>query len=117
MMKMLRNMPLLQLYTTGRKSGKSRQTELIFLHFKEKYVVTASNSGRDQHPSWFYNLEAITQAEIEIDGPKIKVEAKIATPEEKAQIWPLLVEKAPFYDEYRKQTTRDIPLVLLSPIE
>ncbi|MHA1983803.1 MAG: nitroreductase/quinone reductase family protein, partial [Candidatus Hodarchaeales archaeon] len=59
---MFRNMPLLQLYTTGRKSGKVRQTELIFLKDKMDYVVTASNAGRNQHPSWYLNIVALPRA-------------------------------------------------------
>lgn len=114
---MFRNMPLLQLFTTGRKSGKRRQTELIYMEYKDAYVIIASNGGRDQHPAWYFNLETTPQIEIEIAGKLIKAKAKTASIDEKAEMWPILIEKAAFYDDYRKQTSRDIPMVLLSPVE
>ena len=41
--------------------------------------------------------------------------ARTATPEEKADWWPVATAVWPAYDEYQKSTDRDIPLVLLEP--
>src|SRR5215212_9589646 len=113
----MRGMPILLLNTVGRKSGKSRTTPLMYFRDGENYVITASNLGRDQYPSWFYNLKNSSQVEIEVPGQRLVVSPSIASESEQARLWPQLVAQAPFFDEYRKGTTRPIPLVLLRPHE
>jgi F420H(2)-dependent quinone reductase len=116
-MSSMRGMPILLLNTLGRKSGKSRTTPLMYFRDGENYVITASNLGRDQYPSWFYNLKNSSQVEIEVPGQRLVVSPSIASESEQARLWPQLVAQAPFFDEYRKGTTRPIPLVLLRPRE
>ena len=41
--------------------------------------------------------------------------ARTATPEEKAELWPIMTAEWPAYDEYQKKTDRDIPIVVLQP--
>jgi deazaflavin-dependent oxidoreductase (nitroreductase family) len=114
-MAFMRGMPVLLLTTIGRKSGQARTTPLMYIQDGESYVITASNNGRDKHPAWFYNLKASPQAEIALPGKRLQVAATIATTTEKDRLWPELVEQAPFFDDYRKKTSRDIPMVLLKP--
>jgi F420H(2)-dependent quinone reductase len=111
----MRNMPILLLSTVGRKTGKSHTTPLMYLRDGESYVIIASNNGRDTYPGWYYNLKASPQVEIEIPGRRLQVTASVATPVEQDRLWPILVAKAPFYDDYRKQTARHIPMLMLKP--
>lgn len=52
---------------------------------------------------------------IEVGAMTLQVMAHQANPEEKARLWPQLVERAPLFDDYTKKTTRDIPMVILQP--
>lgn len=113
----MRGMPILLLTTTGRKSGEARVTPVMYLKDGDNYVVTASNNGGEKNPAWYVNLTAHPQVTVEVGEATLNALARLASAEEKARLWPLLVEKAPFFDDYRKKTTRDIPMVILSPID
>ena len=50
-------MPVVKLTTTGRKSGKKRDTMLTSpLQDGDKVVLIASYGGDDRHPAWYLNL-------------------------------------------------------------
>lgn len=111
----MRGMPLLLLTTVGRKSGEERVTPVMYLSDSDNYVVTASNNGADKNPAWFANLMANPHVKVEVGDKTFNAVAGKATAEEKSRLWPLLVAKAPFFAEYQKKTTRDIPMVILAP--
>ena len=111
----MRGMPILLLTTVGRKTGQHRTTPLMYIRDGENYVLTASNNGRASNPAWFYNLQASPQAEIDLPGKRLQVTAALATPIEKERLWPILVAQAPFFDGYRKKTSRQIPMLVLKP--
>ena len=99
-MSSLRGMPVLLLTTRGRKTGQPRTTPLMYIRDGDNYVITASNSGRDNHPAWFYNLQASPQVEIEVPGRRLQVTASIASTAERERFWAQLVAQAPFFDGY-----------------
>jgi deazaflavin-dependent oxidoreductase (nitroreductase family) len=103
-MSAMRGMPVLLLTTVGRKTGKHRTTPLMYTQDGERYVITASNNGRDWHPAWFHNLQASPKVQIEVPGKRLDVSASVATQVERDRLWPQLVSRAPFFDEYRKGT-------------
>jgi deazaflavin-dependent oxidoreductase (nitroreductase family) len=111
----LRGMPVLLLTTLGRKSGKRRTTPLMYLRDGEGYVIIASNLGRPRHPAWFYNLQASPLAEIEVPGKRLPVSATVASADERERLWSELIRRAPFFDGYRRSTTRPIPMIRLTP--
>jgi deazaflavin-dependent oxidoreductase (nitroreductase family) len=45
----------------------------------------------------------------------MRLTARLASPEEKAQIWPICVEAYPSYADYQTWTTRDIPVFVCLP--
>ena len=61
------------------------------------------------------NLQANPAATIEVGRRKLAVTARTAEPEERARLWPLAVEMYPGYDDYRAKTSREIPVVILTP--
>ncbi len=113
----LRGMPVLLLTTLGRKSQKHHTTPLMYIRDGDNYVITASNNGLPTHPGWFYNLQATPQIIIEIPGNKLTVSASTATPNEQDRLWPELIARAPFFDDYQKGTTRQIHMVILKPVQ
>jgi deazaflavin-dependent oxidoreductase (nitroreductase family) len=111
------NMPVLELTTIGAKSGQKRTAMLTTpLSDGDSLVVVASRGGDPQNPAWFYNLKANPDVEVALKGGKPqKMRARVATPEERARLWPKVVERYKGYADYQKRATREIPLVLLDP--
>ncbi|TCJ93719.1 nitroreductase family deazaflavin-dependent oxidoreductase [Nocardia alba] len=110
-------MPSLQLTTIGRKSGDPRKVMLTApLIDGDTIVVVASRGGDPTHPAWFLNLRDNPDVEVSLrNGPERPMTAHVATPDERATLWPRVVSAYKGYGDYQKKTTREIPLVLLTP--
>jgi len=110
-------MPVLELTTIGRKTGHKRSVMLTSpLQQGTAYVVVASRGGDDEHPAWFLNLRDHPDVEVAVQGrPRVPMQAHIATPEQRAEMWPQIASKYRNYAGYQTKTTREIPLVLLEP--
>jgi F420H(2)-dependent quinone reductase len=107
--------PILLLTVKGRKSGQPRTVPLLYLADGDRFVLVASKGGMSHHPTWFLNLEANPQVEVEVGGERRAMVAQRATAEEKRALWPRLTQMYGEYDTYQARTTRDIPVVILSP--
>ena len=114
----LGHMPVVELTTTGRKSGQPRTVMLTSpVQEGETIVVVASRGGDDQHPAWFLNLRDNPEIEVSLKGkPKQRMRARVATPEDRARLWPQVTAKYKGYAGYQTKTTREIPLVLIEPV-
>ena len=112
------DMPVLELTTTGRKSGRSRSVMLTSpLQEGAVLVVVASRGGDDKAPAWFLNLQANPDVEVSLQGgPVRRMQARVATVAERERLWPLVVADHQNYAGYQTKTTREIPLVLLEPV-
>lgn len=107
--------PILLLTTTGRKTGEARTTALIHGRDEDDYLVIASMGGAPNHPSWYLNLLAHPDAEIQVKADRIKVRAHPAGDDEKPRLWKVMTDSWPNYDVYQSRTDRVIPLVVLTP--
>ncbi len=103
------------LTTKGRKSGQPRTVPLLYLRDGERVVVVASKGGSDKHPLWYLNVEADPAVTVQIGGDVQSMTARTAEPDEKAAIWPQLVEYYSGYQDYQDVSPRDIPVVILEP--
>ena len=111
------NMPVIELTTTGRRSG-ARRTVLLTSPVQEgdTIVVVASRGGDDKHPAWFLNLRDEPSVEVAWkDEPARPMRARVATPEERTRLWPLVTKRYGGYAQYQASARREIPLVLLDP--
>ena len=108
--------PVLLLTTIGRKSGRERTVPLLYLKDGEDLVVVGSNGGTAAPPAWWLNLKASPEASVEIGGRKVRVRAEEAGSEEKERLWPKLVKMYGGYEDYRRRTDREIPVVILHPV-
>jgi deazaflavin-dependent oxidoreductase (nitroreductase family) len=111
------DMPVLELTTTGRRSGTPRTVMLTSpLRDGDAYVVVASRGGDDRHPAWFLNLRDEPQVQVTVQGgPRTAMLASVVTPDERARMWPQIAGRYKFYAGYQERTEREIPLVLLRP--
>lgn len=110
-------MPVLELTTTGRKSGRPHTVILTSpLQDGETIVVVASRGGDAHHPAWFLNLRDDPDVEVSFGGaPKRPMRARVASADERASMWPRVTSKYKGYAGYQRKTEREIPLVLLEP--
>jgi len=113
----LSNMPVLELTTTGRKSGAPRTVMLTSpLQDGSTIVVVASRGGDDKPPAWLLNLRDNPDVEVALKGKaKRPMRARVATPEERARLWPRVTAEHKNYAGYQTKTAREIPLVLIEP--
>jgi deazaflavin-dependent oxidoreductase (nitroreductase family) len=111
-----RGTTILILTTTGRVSGRSHDTALIFREDDGRYLVVASNGGRDEHPAWFKNLRAHPDVTVQVKGDRFPARARAAYADERPRLWPQMTEVWPDYDAYQKRTDREIPLVILERV-
>jgi deazaflavin-dependent oxidoreductase (nitroreductase family) len=106
--------PICLLTTTGRRTGRPRTVPLLYLpHHDEQIVVVASRGGLSEHPAWYLNLRADPRATVEIGGRRRAMTARVATAEERAELWPQLTAVYPRFDAYQRRTARLIQVVLL----
>ena len=110
-------MPALELVTTGRKTGQRRPILLTSpLQEGETIVVVASRGGDHVHPAWYLNIQQNPDVEVSFQGrPATPMRARVATPDERARLWPAITRKHRNYARYQRRTDREIPLVLLEP--
>ena len=108
--------PTLLLEHTGRKSGNLFTTPLLYLADGPNVVVVASQGGLPKNPQWFGNLQANPDTRVHLRGERGRpVRARVATPSEKSELWPRLVDMYADYDKYQSWTDREIPVVILEP--
>ncbi len=107
-------MPVVILSTIGRRSGKQRSTMLTSpVHDDDRIVLVASFGGDDRHPAWYLNLRDDPHVTVTMAGRDRPMLARIAGDDEKAELWPGVVEAYSGYDAYQRKTERKIPVVIL----
>jgi deazaflavin-dependent oxidoreductase (nitroreductase family) len=103
------------LRTVGRRSGQARRTGLYYVEDGVNLAVVASNTGEDEDPAWWLNLQARPDAEVELGREVRPIRARRAAPEESTRVYAQFEEALPQYTDYRVRTTREIPVVILEP--
>jgi F420H(2)-dependent quinone reductase len=107
--------PVLMIYTIGRKSGEERSTVMPYLEFEGKTYLIASNGAKPNDPAWTQNLRANPRARIIRKRKTELVRARFLDfgSEERARIWAFAETKTPQYTTYQGNTTRQIPVIEL----
>ena len=99
----------------GRKSGTSFTTPLLYMRDGADVIVVASQGGMAKDPQWYRNLLATPESHVQMRAEHRDVRARTATSQERAALWPRLVEMYADFDNYQAWTAREIPVVVLSP--
>ncbi|MCU1462148.1 MAG: ddn 2 [Acidimicrobiales bacterium] len=113
----MRKMPTVLLTTTGRKSGRRHTVPLPYLRDGDAPVVVGSFAGNDRHPAWVLNLQADPKVTVQDRSDVYPARAEVLTGADRAAVWERLVGQSPWYAQYQKQTTREIPLVRLDRLD
>jgi deazaflavin-dependent oxidoreductase (nitroreductase family) len=109
-------MPVVELHTTGRKSGQRRSVMLTApVYERDRVVLVASKGGDDRDPEWYRNLVANPDVELRVRGATRPMRARTATGNERAELWPQIVKTYRGYADYQRRTDRQIPVVILEP--
>ncbi|HEY4428819.1 MAG TPA: nitroreductase family deazaflavin-dependent oxidoreductase [Solirubrobacteraceae bacterium] len=109
--------PTLLMGSTGRRSGRPRRNALVYAKDGSNYVVVASNGGSDQPPGWLFNVQAKPEVEIQVARSKSPGTARVVQrgDEDYERLWQLVnANNKGRYDAYQTQTSRPIPMVVLS---
>jgi len=107
---------LLLLHTIGAKSGQERVNPVMYQSVGPDLAVFAAKGGAPTNPDWYHNLVANPQATVEVGNDTLAVTARVATGEERDRIWTRQKVDFPALVEYERATSRQIPVVILSPV-
>jgi len=111
-------MPVVMLTTTGRKTGKKRTTMLTSpVQDGDKIIIVASYGGDDRHPTWFLNLRDNPDVRVVSMGKDLAMRARVASKTDRTKLWPQVVKRYRDYGRYQERTKREIPLVILEPVD
>jgi deazaflavin-dependent oxidoreductase (nitroreductase family) len=110
--------PILLLDHTGAKSGIRRTSPLIYYEEGDLIAVVASKAGQATNPAWLHNLIAHPCTSIQLGSEIRKVRARLASREERAQLWPKFVAFYPGFEAFQRMAKgREIPILILEPVE
>jgi len=107
--------PLLLLTSTGARSGAQRTNPIAYFDIDDRIYVVGSSAGRDRDPAWVFNIRAHPDVSVEIgaDGPKAATAHELPR-DERDRIYRIVVQRAPGFADYEKQTDRVIPVFELA---
>jgi deazaflavin-dependent oxidoreductase (nitroreductase family) len=108
--------PILLLHHKGAKTGAERVNPLAYRRDGDRYVVFASKGGAPTNPDWYHNLVANPRAKVELGSGTVDANARVATGEERERLWSAQKSESPGFAEYEKNTTRQIPVIVLEPV-
>ena len=109
----VRGAPVLILTTRGRRSAERRHNALIYGRHGDDYLVVASKGGAPTPPHWYLNLSQHPEVGVQVKHEKFRAQARTASPQEKPELWRIMTQIWPDYDNYQQRTDRDIPVVVL----
>jgi len=106
-------MPLLLLTTVGRKSGRQRTQPVGYVRDGSDFLIVGSNGALTSDPGWVFNLRARPEAEIELNGTRMHVRARVLAGNERVRAWHEVASQYSFFNVYQSATSRAIPVVRL----
>jgi deazaflavin-dependent oxidoreductase (nitroreductase family) len=106
--------PMLLLHSTGANSGAERVNPVMYRPVGDSFAVFASKGGAPRNPDWYYNLLAHPETTVEVGDETVPVVAHVADDAERGPIWEAQKRDYPGFADYERQTTRQIPVVILA---
>ena len=111
-------LPMLELITTGARTGRPRTMPIIGTPDADRFVLVASNYGSARNPGWYFNLKAHPECTVVVRGRRWQMEAYEAEGEERERLWALDCSVYPARRHYAARTAgRRIPVMVLHPVQ
>lgn len=109
-------LPVVIVTHRGNKTGSTRKTPLMRVKDGNNYVLVGSQGGAPTNPVWVYNLRANPTVEIRDLTKVMPMRAReVSDAAERDRLWKLAVAAYPPYEDYRKKTSRVIPIFVAEP--
>lgn len=108
--------PILLLTTIGARSGQPRTVPLIYSVDGDRQVVIGSKGGEPTNPDWYHNLVANPIVTLELPGRTFQARATVAEGSERRRLFDQQAAMFPFFADYERAATREIPVVILERI-
>lgn len=99
----LAGLAVLDVTTTGRRSGLPRTSHLIAVPFGGSLALLGTNFGQESTPAWVLNLEADPHARLTYRGRSLPALARPAT---EAEVEQVLQEASRYYVGYARYRER-----------
>jgi deazaflavin-dependent oxidoreductase (nitroreductase family) len=111
---MFEGSPMILLTTSGARSGLPRVAPLVYTTEGDEIVIIASKGGAPTNPDWFRNLVANSEVTVEIGTDRFPATARVTEGEERQRLFDQQAALMPGFADYQRNTTREIPVVVLS---
>lgn len=109
-------LPIIELTTTGAKTGKRRTVPLTGLPDGDKYVLIASNFGQAHYPAWYHNLKANPECTVTKGGQTGAYIAREVNGGKHEYYFDMAISYYIGYTAYKKRAkNRNIPVMVLEP--
>lgn len=114
----LAGLPVLDLITTGRRSGQPRTTHLVAIPIGQDLALLGTNFGQAKTPAWVFNLEADPSATVRYRDAIVPVRARPATEDERAEVMSRSAGIYGGYEKYQQRITgREVRIFLLESVD
>ena len=106
-------LPCILITHVGNITGAIRKTPLMRVKASDGYVLVGSNGGNRNDPVWVYNLRKNKKIQLRDKEIVFSLEVREITEHQEIDaLWRLSVEVFPPYADYKKKTSREIPIFL-----
>jgi deazaflavin-dependent oxidoreductase (nitroreductase family) len=109
-------MPMVLLTVTGAKSGNTYTTPLVYSKDGNRFVIIASMAGAPNNPDWYHNIKANPAVTLEIGTERFQAKATVTSGKERERLFNAQAAIMPVFNDYRKKTTRQIPVIALERV-
>lgn len=108
-------LPIVELMTTGARSGQRRHARVLGIPTAEGFIVIAANFGQASNPGWYHNLLAHPQVSVIADRASGEYHARELSGEERERGFQLAVALNPGWRRFKERAgSRTIPVVRLT---
>ena len=105
----------MRLRTIGRRSGKERMAILGYYEDGQNLVTLAMNGWAEAEPAWWLNLQAHSDAVVELKDATRAVRGRAAEGDERERLWARWREMGDDVGEYAVRRSGGTAVVVLEP--
>lgn len=108
--------PVLVLATTGRRTGRTRETTLAYLRLENGHLLVVGGAGgQSRTPDWVANLRQDNAVIVTLDRQSRPMQATELEGAERQLAWERAVDEWPQIARYESRAGRAVPVIRLAP--